>query len=206
MKCFIAILLLANPVASFDLRLARPLQRARTSPTVASVASLVSLAQSAGPVGVDAPADEAAAVEAAAAALEGSGPREPARVPLAGTYELLFSMSKGGSSGKLGPLKGPVSQIIVDDVQFINQVSLLGGALVVQLHATREVLDAKRIRVSFVETVFKLFGKEVVRRPTTGSGVWNNVYVEVGADGSSAGLRVMRTPSLFVLRQRPAAG
>ena len=126
-----------------------------------------------------------------------------AKVPLSGTYELLYSMSKGGSSGKVGPLVGKVTQIIVM-TGFINQVELFGGALTIQLHAKREVIDDDRIRVSFVETVFMLFGIELKRSPAKGQGVWEQVYVERGLDGS-AQLRVMRTPSLFVLRQKAAA-
>ena len=91
----------------------------------------------------------------------------------------------------------------MDEASFINQVSLFGGALVVQLHAQREVIGDDSIRVDFVETVFSLFGQEVRRQPTTGKGVWKQLYVEAAADGSAA-LRVMRTPSLFVLRQRSA--
>ena len=90
---------------------------------------------------------------------------------------------------------------MVDEKNFINQVSLFGGAVVVQLNAQREVIDDKKIKVEFVETVFKIFGKEVKRQPTKGKGVWEQVYVERGQDGSAA-LRVMRTPSLFILRQQ----
>ena len=67
----------------------------------------------------------------------------------------------------------------------------------------REILDDNRIRVSFVETVFILFGTEVKRSPAKGTGVWEQLYVEKSPDGS-ARLRVMRTPSLFVLRQKVA--
>merc|ERR1712115_114104 len=108
-------------------------------------------------------------------------------------------MAKGGSNGKVGPLTGKVCQIILDETNFINQVSLLGGALVVSLYAKREILDDHRIKVSFVETAFKLFGKEVKRQATKGQGVWKQLFVETGADGRSAGLRVMRAPSLFIL-------
>ena len=125
-------------------------------------------------------------------------------MPLAGTYDLLYSMAKGGSNGKVGPFVGAVTQVILDEQNFINQVSLFGGALVVQLYAQREIIDDNKIRVSFVETVFKLFGNEVKRQPTEGTGVWKQLYVESGQDGS-AKLRVMRTPSLFVLRQREHA-
>ena len=56
----------------------------------------------------------------------------------------------------------------------------------------REIIDDDRIRVTFVETVFTVFGKEVKRQPTSGSGVWEQLYVERGLDGT-AKLRVMRT-------------
>ena len=119
-----------------------------------------------------------------------------------GTYSLLYSAAKGGSNGKLGPLTGTVQQIIVDETSFINQVDFFGGALCVQLHAERERLDEERIRVNFKETSFRLFGNELVRKPTNGSGVWVNEFVQQGDDGESAGFRVMRTPSLFVLQQQ----
>jgi hypothetical protein len=63
----------------------------------------------AGVVGVLASDEQQLAVEAAAAALEGMG-AEPAqaRVPLGGTYDLLYSMAKGGSNGKVGPFIGKV--------------------------------------------------------------------------------------------------
>ena len=156
----------------------------------------------AGVVGVDASDEQQARVEELASALAGTGSEKAqSRVPLQGTYDLLYSMSKGGSNGKVGPFVGSVTQIIVDETNFINQVELLGGVLTVQLQAKREILDDDRIRVSFVETVFKLFGNEVKRAPAKGVGVWEQLYVEAGSDGS-AKLRVMRTPSLFILRQR----
>eukprot|EP00316_Scyphosphaera_apsteinii_P022673 CAMPEP_0119312330 /NCGR_PEP_ID=MMETSP1333-20130426/25953_1 /TAXON_ID=418940 /ORGANISM="Scyphosphaera apsteinii, Strain RCC1455" /LENGTH=165 /DNA_ID=CAMNT_0007316931 /DNA_START=185 /DNA_END=682 /DNA_ORIENTATION=+ len=156
----------------------------------------------AGPVGIDATTEQQARVESCAGALLDAGyEKAQARVPLSGTYDLLYSMAKGGSNGKVGPFIGKVCQIIVDDKSFINQVQLLGGALKVQLRAEREVLDDERIRVSFIETIFTLFGLEVKRQRTEGVGIWEQVYVERGLDGS-AKLRVMRTPSLFILRQR----
>ena len=70
----------------------------------------------------------------------------------------------------------------------------------VSLQAKRKVLDADRIRVSFVETVFELFGFEIARKPTNGTGVWSQVFVAASQDGV-ADLRVMNTPSLFVLKR-----
>ena len=61
----------------------------------------------------------------------------------------------------MGPFVGKVSQVIVDEKSFINQVELFGGALTVQLNAEREIIDDVRIRVTFVETCFRIFGQEV---------------------------------------------
>lgn len=156
----------------------------------------------AGPVGVDASEEQQAKIEQLASDLAGTGyDAAQALIPLAGTYDLLYSMAKGGSNGKVGPFVGKVTQIIEDDKNFINRVELFGGVLTVSLHAQREILDDNKIRVQFVETAFSLFGNEVKRSPTNGAGVWEQLYVERGLDGS-AKLRVMRTPSLFVLRQR----
>ena len=173
--------------------------------TASVAAPLLEAIADAGVVGVSASEEQQAKIEALASGLaDASTEAAQARVPLKGTYELLWSMSKGGSNGKVGPFVGKVSQIIVDDTNFINQVELFGGLVTVQLHAQRKILDDEKIRVTFVETAFSLFGNEVSRKPTTGSGVWEQIYVTAGPDGS-AQLRVMRTPSLFVLRQQPAA-
>lgn len=177
------------------------LSAAATSPATMPLLDAISQA---GVVGVEASDEQQAKVEQLASSLSGTGDdKAQSRIPLSGTYELLYSMSKGGSSGKVGPLTGSVTQIIVDEKNFINQVALFGGAVTVQLHAQREILDDNRIRVSFVETVFILFGNEVKRSPAKGTGVWEQLYVEKSPDGS-ARLRVMRTPSLFVLRQKVA--
>ena len=169
---------------------------------VASAATpLLDAISVAGVVGVDAPEEAQARCEEAAAELSSSGPASAARVPLAGTYDLLYSMAKGGSNGKVGPFVGRVSQIILDDKAFINQVELFGGFVTIQLHAEREVLDDDRIRVSFVETAFHIYGAAFPRKATAGQGVWKQLYVEPGADGTAA-FRVMNTPSLFVLQRR----
>ena len=187
------------------LRLNVPAGRSRPLCMAVSTMPLLDAISEAGVVGCDATEEQQAKVERLASELAGTGyDGAQAKVPLSGTYELLYSMSKGGSSGKVGPLVGKVTQIIVDETGFINQVELFGGALTIQLHAKREVIDDDRIRVSFVETVFMLFGIELKRSPAKGQGVWEQVYVERGLDGS-AQLRVMRTPSLFVLRQKAAA-
>ena len=102
---------------------------------------------------------------------------------------------------EVGPFVGKVTQIIADEKGFTNQVELFGGVLTVALLAERKVIDDERIRVTFKEMVFKLFGVEVMRKPAKGEGVWQMNYVEPGLDGS-ARFRVMKTPSIFVLQQR----
>ena len=169
-----------------------------TCSAAAAEQTLVASAMAAGQVGLDASKEAQQSVQAAAQALTADCGPAPAEVPLSGTYELLHCMSKGGSSGKVGPFVGRVTQQIVDEKTFINQCEL--GPLKFALTAERKILDAKRIQVSFVETVISVFGVEVTRKPTKGKGVWEQLYVAAGDDGS-ARLRVMNTPSLFVLRQ-----
>ncbi|GMH97661.1 hypothetical protein TrST_g10696 [Triparma strigata] len=117
--------------------------------------------------------------------------KNPTAIPLTGTHELLFSMAKGGSNGKVGPFVGKVNQIFVDDTNFINQVTL--GPLKVELLATREILDDKRVRVTFKKTRFNLFGNTLKETETKGSGVWTIKFFEDG-------LRIMDTPSLFIIK------
>lgn len=162
---------------------------------VSPEAELVSLISSTTPVGIDAPTETVASIEAACAVLEKSAPPNLTDLPLTGVHDLLFSMAKGGSNGKLGPFTGKVTQTFVNDSDFVNAVEL--GPVKVMLKATREVLDAERVRVSFVETVFTLFGKELFKSETKGTGVWKFRYFN-----KKSGVRVMDTPSLFILKRR----
>lgn len=158
-------------------------------------AELIAACSAAPRNGVGASEAEAEAVERAAKSLEAWCPAEPARKPLSGVWELVYTTSVGGSSGKVGPFVGAVTQTIVGEAEFVNSVSLLGGALRVALRAERQVLGADRIRVTFMEMEVSLFGRVLLRRPTRGSGVWKQRFVDET-------LRVMDTPSLFVLRKR----
>jgi hypothetical protein len=190
--------------ASFAPARSGPL-RASAAASLDATKTLLEAVAAAGPVGVDAPTEQQELIERLAGDLSdetsGAPPVPLARIPLSGTYDLLYSAAKGSSNGKIGPFVGKVTQIIVDEKQFINQVELFGGLLTVALDAGREILDDERIRVTFQEMAFKLFGKEIMRKPLTGGGVWQMVHVDPGIDGS-AKFRVMNTPSLFILRQR----
>jgi len=132
-------------------------------------------------------------VWAAALTLQNECLAQPARKPLLGVWELAYSTNEGGSSGKLGPFVGDVTQTFLDDRRFINAVEL--GPLRVALEAEREVVDDTRIRVSFREMAFSLLGMELFRKPAKGKGVWEQCYVD-------SNLRVMKTPSVFVLRKK----
>jgi len=144
--------------------------------------------------GVGAPEDLMDQIEVAAKALEPSCQGQPARAKLDGTWDLLYCTAPGGSNGKVGPFVGDVTQVFVDDLRFKNEVEVL-GTLKLSLEAQREVLDDYRIRVTFKQLVVSAFGTEVFRKDLKGSGVWKQRYVDED-------LRVMDTPSLFVLRRR----
>ena len=158
---------------------------------------------SAGQIGVKATEEEQAEIDECVQKLTSVAgeQNDAAYFPLTGDHDLLYSMSAGGSSGAIGPFVGKVTQKFVDDEQFINGVKL--GPLSVELLAIRNILDGTRIRVKFQETTIKLFGFEVSRSETKGAGVWKNLYVsEIERDGDKRLLRVMETPSLFIIQQK----
>ncbi|KAL7531167.1 hypothetical protein ACHAWF_003653 [Thalassiosira exigua] len=127
----------------------------------------------------------------------------PAEIILGGTHELIYSASPSGSSGAIGPFVGKVTQSFLDDVRFINRVEFFGGAIKIELNAERKVLNESKIRVMFKETAFYVFGKEVKRGAVKGSGVWDYLYSgSVTVDGEKMLLRVMNTPSTFVIVQK----
>jgi hypothetical protein len=123
---------------------------------------------------------------------------------LRGRHELIYSASQGASSGAIGPLVGTVSQSFIDEVRYINRVELFGGLIKIELNAQRELLSDNKVRVKFVETTFYLFGMEVKRGEAKGAGVWDYIFSgHVTIDsGEKLLLRVMKTPSTFVIVQR----
>jgi len=123
---------------------------------------------------------------------------------LRGRHELIYSASQGASSGAIGPLVGTVSQSFLDEVRYINRVELFGGLVKIELNAQRELLSDNKVGVKFVETAFYLFGMEVKRGEANGSGIWDYIFSgHVNIDGGEKMLlRVMKTPSTFVIVQR----
>jgi len=160
----------------------------------ATKAELVSLCQDTADNGVGASQERQEAIETAIEDLESYCMPAPAELPLEGVYDLLYCTAPGGSSGKVGPFVGKVTQTFMNGVEFINAVELFGAAKL-SLYAERKVLDDKRIRVTFKQTAVSIFGTEVFRKDIEGSGVWQQRYVDDT-------LRVMNTPSIFVLQKR----
>ena len=133
-----------------------------------------------------------------------SAPAQFDKEHLRGRHELIYSASQGASSGAIGPLVGTVSQSFLDEVRYINRVELFGGLVKIELNAQRELLSDNKVRVKFVETAFYLFGMEVKSGEAKGAGVWDYIFSgHVTIDGGEKMLlRVMKTPSTFVIVQR----
>jgi len=94
---------------------------------------------------------------------------KPARIPLTGEHRLLYSAAKGASSGRVfGNVVGKVSQLFEDDEIFYNRVTF--GPLQIALRAKREIKSDTNIKVSFLETSFKLFGRTIKKAETGGGG------------------------------------
>jgi len=127
---------------------------------------------------------------------------KPARIPLTGEHKLIYSAAKGASSGRVfGNVVGKVSQYFEDDEIFYNRVTF--GPLEIALRAKREVMNDSTIKVSFLETSFNLFGRTLKKSDTGGGGVWKVKFVGKIQDenGNEKLVRIMDTPSLFILEQ-----
>mmetsp|Transcript_10505 Transcript_10505/g.26495 ORF Transcript_10505/g.26495 Transcript_10505/m.26495 type:complete len:212 (-) Transcript_10505:81-716(-) len=127
---------------------------------------------------------------------------KPARFPLTGEHKLIYSAAEGASSGRVfGNVVGKVSQLFEDDEIFYNRVNF--GPLQISLRAKREIMNDSTIKVSFLETSFNLFGKTLKKGEVGGGGVWKVKFVGKvqGESGKEKLVRIMETPSLFVLEQ-----
>ena len=158
-----------------------------------------------GPVGIDRTEEERLELLTNARAIAKFSDPSPAQYPLSGVHSMVYSAAPGSSSGKLfGPVNGKVLQEYVDDVTFINSVEL--GPLKIALHAERTVMDDSQIKVTFKETSISLFGSIVANKKFENNrgGVWKYLFIgEVmdPAQGQRKLVRVMETPSLFILEQ-----
>lgn len=140
--------------------------------------------------------------ELADAVIPLSESKKPAQFPLIGEHTLLYSAAKGASSGRVfGNFVGKVTQFFEDDEIFYNRVAF--GPLMIALKARREIKNDSIIKVSFLETKVTLFSKTLTQKEIEGGGVWKVRFVgEVeGVDGKRKLIRIMDTPSLFILEQ-----
>ena len=166
------------------------------------VLDLVEQARSLGQVGILRSEEERDSLLSLAKSLARNSDKRPARVPLFGVHKLIYSAAPGGSSGKVGPFVGTVTQDFVDDVTFINAVSL--GPLKIALRAERQVKSYMTINVTFRETTVSLFGKKITSKTIQNSGgVWKYLFSGTVTlpNGKQKLVRIMETPSLFVLEQ-----
>jgi hypothetical protein len=128
-------------------------------------------------------------------------------VTLDGVHELIYSAAPGGSSGKIGPLDGKVTQTFVNGTTFINAMDL--GPLRIALTASRKIKDGTTISVRFHSTTVSLFGIPIITKSVGGGGMWNILYTGVVHDRNDKEhpkrlLRVLQTPSLFIIEQKSA--
>jgi hypothetical protein len=130
---------------------------------------------------------------------------KPARYTLTGEHKLVYSAAPGASSGRIfGNVVGVVSQYFENDDIFYNRVNF-GPYIQIALKAKREILNDTSIKVSFLETSFNIFGQTLKKSKMDGSagGVWKVKFVGTVEDenGNKKLVRIMETPSLFILEQ-----
>ncbi|GMI42918.1 hypothetical protein TeGR_g12450 [Tetraparma gracilis] len=152
------------------------------------------------PSGSKLPADIQAALAAKVDALVSTASAPPSTADeLTGTHRLVYSTAPGPSSGSLGPFVGSVTQTFVDEVRFVNRVEL--GPLKLELSARRTAIDGKRYRVSFDDLSVSCFSLPLLAKTVGGEGVWELRFVEACEGSGGRKVRVMSTPSIFVLEE-----
>jgi len=166
------------------------------------ILEVLNTAGTVGQVGYLASEEDQRKMEEIAADLIPFSLEKPARVPLTGEHNLVYSAAEGASSGRVfGNVVGKVSQLFENDEIFYNRVNF--GPLQIALRAKREIMNDSTIKVSFLETSFNLFGRTLKKSEVKGGGVWKVKFVGKVEDenGKEKLVRIMETPSLFVLEQ-----
>ncbi|CAL5219426.1 g1255 [Coccomyxa viridis] len=132
--------------------------------------------------GLDRTEEEAARIAGLLGQLESTGQLDD--LDLTGsTWRLLYSTSKGSSSGKIGPFIGRVTQVFPEDSggQYVNKIDF--GLVKADLLANYEKPQRDRINVAFEWIKFMLgplsFKKEFTNRtPETSGGFWRLTYTD----------------------------
>eukprot|EP00545_Synedropsis_sp_CCMP1620_P007673 CAMPEP_0119008910 /NCGR_PEP_ID=MMETSP1176-20130426/4022_1 /TAXON_ID=265551 /ORGANISM="Synedropsis recta cf, Strain CCMP1620" /LENGTH=219 /DNA_ID=CAMNT_0006961329 /DNA_START=13 /DNA_END=672 /DNA_ORIENTATION=- len=166
------------------------------------VQEVLSFAREIGPVGKFASEEDQKKLEAMSQKLVEYSDPTPGETILDGMHDLVYSASEGGSSGVLfGRVSGKVQQEFLDETTFINTVTL--GPLKAALRATRSVKNDSTNLVKFHQTTISVFGQTVLEKDIKGGGFWKYLFMGkiVDTDGKEKFIRIMETPSLFVLEQ-----
>jgi hypothetical protein len=183
------------------------------------LAELWTLARKHGQKGVLAPQVDQDRLQTLAKSLAAYSPiPDPAKYRLEGTFELVYCNSPNASSGKIiGPIYGYVTQSFGDDddddddewkndgVHYVNKVEIGVSLLQISLRARYQALNENVNRVDFETFTVKIAGQTVLSKNLENAGgTWEYCFLgEVNEPGSNDVklLRIMNTPSLFILAQ-----
>jgi hypothetical protein len=171
-----------------------------------AVCKVLDLARELGPIGASQSPEDQERILVAAQALGEFSDEKPARVKLGISpgeppHCLIYSSSPGGSSGQLfGNVHGKVTQTF-SETRLVNAVEL--GPLKISLQADLTVKDDWNNKVAFRQTSVQLFGQTVVEKSMKGGGMWKYIFAGVvqDSDGRLQRVRIMETPSLFIISQ-----
>jgi hypothetical protein len=171
-----------------------------------AVCKVLDLARELGPIGATQSEEDQERILTAAKALTQFSDEKPARQRLGVSpgeppHCLVYSSSPGGSSGQLfGSVHGKVTQVF-NEMKLVNAVEL--GPLKISLQADLTVKDDWNNKVAFKQTAVSLFGQTVVEKTMKGGGMWKYLFAGVVQDsnGRLQRVRIMETPSLFIISQ-----
>mmetsp|Transcript_20560 Transcript_20560/g.55388 ORF Transcript_20560/g.55388 Transcript_20560/m.55388 type:complete len:211 (+) Transcript_20560:226-858(+) len=132
-------------------------------------------------------ADDSAAAQIGALAqllAEENPTKDIASTPIInGEWELVYTSTKGGSAGKLGPVVGRVEQHFdLDAGEYVNWVKVGpgdAGLVTGKLRATWEAVEDDLWEVTFQSISFKALGLPIVTdKPLSAKGVWRLAYID----------------------------
>jgi hypothetical protein len=178
------------------------------------VQNVLMLARRLGPVGSLVSDDDQNQLERMANELVPWSDPNPSHVILNGVHNLVYSASPGSSSGRIGnsPFYGRVTQQFLDhdtnptiisksDRSFVNSVEF--GPLVASLRASKSIKNETTNLVYFHQTTIQFLGITILDKEIKGVGFWKYLFMGTIIDtgGQKKLIRIMETPSLFILEQ-----
>jgi hypothetical protein len=195
-----------RPKSRFSLtpRLSSPTFKSLSTERDELLHEVLSFSRAIGPVGVLSPEEDRAKLLELARQLAHYSDTEPARYPLRGVFDLVYSANPGPPSGRLvGPFYGKVTQTFKENgITYINTVQV--GPLEISLRAEKKMKDDWTNVVSFRRFTLQLFGQTIVETDINlEGGQWKYLFLGKlrDSDGLTKMIRVIETPSLFVLEQ-----